>query len=236
MSANSTKTNNALSFRHTASSILQLVVASVDDKFLKGSTKTNNALSFSDKSASTLQLVVASVVNKFSNGSTQPLANNSRQCCLFIDVLIDSWQHTCQLEINKNEMNKCALQLAARAKYLRSQALCIAFETLVCPSIASTNMIKADSDVGNLLFQIFKADSNFIQYLTSIHWQINKMCNDAIDGGTVLLSMAATICLNGIYHDGDVTQAAPTIFCDKSRRLIVEYILLIRNSAGAWPH
>jgi hypothetical protein len=36
------KTNNALSFRHTASSTLQLVVASVNDKFLKGSTKTNN--------------------------------------------------------------------------------------------------------------------------------------------------------------------------------------------------
>ncbi len=36
------KTNNALSFRHTASSTLQLVVASVDDKLLKGSTETHN--------------------------------------------------------------------------------------------------------------------------------------------------------------------------------------------------
>jgi hypothetical protein len=36
------KTNNALSFRHTAPSTLQLVVASVNDKLLKGSTKTNN--------------------------------------------------------------------------------------------------------------------------------------------------------------------------------------------------
>jgi hypothetical protein len=36
------KTNNALSFRHTAFSTLQLVVASINDKLLKGSTKTNN--------------------------------------------------------------------------------------------------------------------------------------------------------------------------------------------------
>jgi hypothetical protein len=33
------KTNKALFFRHMASSTLQLVVASVDDKFSKGSTK-----------------------------------------------------------------------------------------------------------------------------------------------------------------------------------------------------
>jgi hypothetical protein len=38
------KTNNALSFRHTASSTLQLVVASVDNKFSKGSTKSNSAM------------------------------------------------------------------------------------------------------------------------------------------------------------------------------------------------
>ena len=62
------------------------------------------------------------------------------------------------------------------------------------------------------------------------------MCNNAIDGGTVLLSTAPKICLNGKCHDGDVTQAAPTIFCDTPRWLIVEYILLIPNSAGAWTH
>jgi hypothetical protein len=64
------KTNNASFFRHTASSTLQLVVASVDDKFSKGSTKSNNALpfgsisnkSFDTKSSSTFQLVVASLV------------------------------------------------------------------------------------------------------------------------------------------------------------------------------
>jgi hypothetical protein len=33
------KTNNTLSFRHTASSTLQLVVASVDDKLTNGSTQ-----------------------------------------------------------------------------------------------------------------------------------------------------------------------------------------------------
>ena len=62
------------------------------------------------------------------------------------------------------------------------------------------------------------------------------MCNDAIDGVTVLSSTAAKICLNGVCHNGYVIQAAPTIFCDKSRQLIVEYILFIWNSAGAWTH
>jgi hypothetical protein len=50
---------------------------------------------------------------------------------------------------------------------------------LACPSVASTNIIKADSDVGNLLFQIFiniKADLNFIRYSSSILWQMNEMC------------------------------------------------------------
>jgi hypothetical protein len=55
------KTKNALSFRHTASSTLQLVVASIDDKFSKGSNKLNNASSFDDKSSSAFQLVVVSV-------------------------------------------------------------------------------------------------------------------------------------------------------------------------------
>ncbi len=87
--------------------------------------------------------------------------------------------------------------------------------------------------VGNLPFQIFKADLNFVQYSSSILWKINKMCNDAIDGGTVLLSTALKICPNGKCHDGDVTRAAPIIFCDTPRRLIVEYILPILNSAGA---
>jgi hypothetical protein len=31
--------------------------------------------------------------------------NNSQQCRLFVNVLFDSWQHTCQMEINKKEMN-----------------------------------------------------------------------------------------------------------------------------------
>jgi hypothetical protein len=43
------KINNASSFRHTACSTLQLVVASVDNKFSKGSTKSNNTLPFSDR-------------------------------------------------------------------------------------------------------------------------------------------------------------------------------------------
>jgi hypothetical protein len=51
---------------------------------------------------------------------------------------------------------------------------------LAFPSVASTNIIKADSDVGNLLFQIFtniEADSNFIRYSSSVLWQMNKMCS-----------------------------------------------------------
>jgi hypothetical protein len=69
------KINNALSFRHTASSTLQLVVASVDDKLSKGSTKINNASSFRHTASSTLQLVVASIDEKFSKGSTK--SNNA---------------------------------------------------------------------------------------------------------------------------------------------------------------
>jgi hypothetical protein len=40
------KTNNTLSFRHMASSTLQLVVASVNNKLSKGSTKINNTSCF----------------------------------------------------------------------------------------------------------------------------------------------------------------------------------------------
>jgi hypothetical protein len=80
----------------------------------------------------------------------------------------------------KSHETSCVFQLATCAKCLRSQALCIAFRTLVFSSFASTNIIKADLDVGNLLFQIFiniEADSNFIQYLSSVLWQMNKMCS-----------------------------------------------------------
>jgi hypothetical protein len=69
------KTNNASSFRHTASSTLQLVVASINDKSSKGSTKSNNASSFRHTASSTLQLVVTSIDNKFSKGSTK--SNNA---------------------------------------------------------------------------------------------------------------------------------------------------------------
>jgi hypothetical protein len=72
------KTNNALSFRHTASSTLQLVVASVDDKFSKGSNKLNNASSFVNKSSSAFQLVVASVDWKSKAVSNKPF----RTLCL----------------------------------------------------------------------------------------------------------------------------------------------------------
>jgi hypothetical protein len=149
-------------------------------------------------------------------------------------VRVDAWlSNTISGHGPNSHESNCASQLAARAKCLRSQASCIAFGTLACPSVALTNIIKANLDVGNLLFQIIKADLNFIQYSSSILWQMNKMCDDAIDGGTVLLSMAPKICLNGKCHNGDVTRAASTIFCDTPRWLIVEYILIIPNSAGA---
>jgi hypothetical protein len=69
------KTNKALSFRHTASSTFQMVVASVNVKLSKGSTKSNNASSFRHTASSTLQLVVAFIDNKFLKGSTK--SNNA---------------------------------------------------------------------------------------------------------------------------------------------------------------
>ncbi len=79
----------------------------------------------------------------------------------------------------KSHETSCIFQVAARAECLRSQALCIAFGSLACPSVASTNIIKANLDVSSLLFQIFvniKADLNFIQYSSSILGKMNKMC------------------------------------------------------------
>jgi hypothetical protein len=189
-------------------------------------TKPNNALSFDDKPSSTFQLIVASV-----NWKSKAVSNKLfRILCLggikskmpFIFQLIVGSKQMHQMKLqqvrvdarlsnaisghgpNSHESN-CTSQLAARAKCLRSQALCIAFGTLACPSVASTNILKANLNVINLLFQIFKADSNFIQYSSSILWQKNKMCNNAIDGGTVLSSTAPKICLNGKCHNGDVT-------------------------------
>ncbi len=90
---------------------------------------------------------------------------------------------TCKLAARskylKSHETSCVFQLTACAKCLRSQASCIAFRTLACPPVASTNIIKADFDVSNLLFQIFtniEADLNFIQYSSSDLWQMNKMC------------------------------------------------------------
>jgi hypothetical protein len=69
------KADKALSFRHTASSTLQLFVASIDDKLSKCSTKINNASSFRHTVSSTLQFFIASIDNKFSKGSTK--SNNT---------------------------------------------------------------------------------------------------------------------------------------------------------------
>ncbi len=152
-------------------------------------TKQNNASSFDDKPSSTFQLVVASV-----NWKSKAVSNKLlRILCLgrikskmpFIfqlivgskqmhqtklqQVRVDAWlSNTISGHGPDSHESNCASQSAARAKCLRSQALCIAFVTLACPSVASMNIIKADLDDGNLLFQIFKADLNFIRYLSSI--------------------------------------------------------------------
>ncbi len=97
-SADSKNTNNALSVRHTASSTLQLVVASVDDKFLNGSTKPS-ANNFRQ-----CHLFVKSL-NKCQMEINKTETNNFWQCQLFVNVLIDSWQHKCRIEINKTQTN-----------------------------------------------------------------------------------------------------------------------------------
>jgi hypothetical protein len=97
-SANSNNTNNTLSFRHTASSTLQLVVAFIDDKFLNGSTQplANNfwqCRSFVNN------------LNKCQMEIDKTETNNFQQCQLFFNVSIDLWQHKCQMEINKTQTN-----------------------------------------------------------------------------------------------------------------------------------
>jgi hypothetical protein len=136
-------------------------------------TKPNNASSFNDKPSSTFQLAVASV-----NWKSKPASNKLfRILCLgrikskmpFIfqlivgskqmhqtklqQVWVDAWlSNTILGHGPDSHESNCASQLAACAKCLRSQASCIAFRTLACPSVALMNIIKADLDVGNLLF------------------------------------------------------------------------------------
>jgi hypothetical protein len=127
-SADSNNTNNALSFRHTASSTLQLVVASVNDKFLNGSTQplannfwqchsfvknlnkcqmevnkteTNNFW----QCQSFVNVLIDSWQHKSQMEINKTQTNNSWQCRSFVDVLIDSWQQKCQMEIDKTETN-----------------------------------------------------------------------------------------------------------------------------------
>jgi hypothetical protein len=89
-SADKTKPNNASSFRHTASSTLQLVVASVSDKFSKGLTKSNNALPFGGKpnksiggksASSTFQLVVT-LIPILNPEAVQAPSNIQVYCCV----------------------------------------------------------------------------------------------------------------------------------------------------------
>jgi hypothetical protein len=84
------KSNNASSFRHTASSNLQLVVASVNNKFSKGSTKSNNALPFSGKpnksidgkSASSIFQLVVTLIWIVSPDGVQAPSNIQVYCCV----------------------------------------------------------------------------------------------------------------------------------------------------------
>jgi hypothetical protein len=93
------KTNNALSFRHTASSTLQLVVASVNNKFLKGSTKTNNVSAIT--TTSFLQLpndnsafMQISVPNDF------PVITTSSFTQLYVPTMITSIPHPANMTAN----------------------------------------------------------------------------------------------------------------------------------------
>ncbi len=144
-------------------------------------SKSNNALpfggksnkSFDNKSSSTFLLVDATVdwISNFISACANCPSSHESSCASQLAV--------CCRYLKSHETS-CIFPLATCAKCLRSQALCIAYGTLACPSIASMNIFKVDSDVGNLLFQIFiniKADSNFIQYSSSVLWQMNKMCS-----------------------------------------------------------
>jgi hypothetical protein len=185
-SADSNKIRNASSFNNKSYSTFQLVVVSINWLSKAFSNKLFRTLrldGIKSKMPFTFQLIV---------GSKQMHQTKLQQ------VLVDAWfpnaisghgpnshESSCASQLAtcskylKSHETSCIFQLAARAKCLRSQALCIAFGTLACLSIASTTIIKADSNVGNLLFQIFiniKADSNFIQYSSLILWQMNEMC------------------------------------------------------------
>jgi len=91
---------------------------------------------------------------------------------LFIFQLIVGSKQMHQMKPQQNRVSACLSNTT-------SEASCIAFGTLACPTVASMNIIEADSGVGNLLFQIFiniKADLDFTIYSSSILRQMNKMC------------------------------------------------------------
>jgi hypothetical protein len=134
------KTNNALSFRHTASSTLQLVVASVNDKFSKGSNKLNNASSFVNKSSLAFHLVVASVDWKSKAISNKPFRtlchNKIKSKMPFIFQLIVGFKQMHQTKLQQvqvdawlsnsisghgpdSHQSNCASQLATPSKCLK---------------------------------------------------------------------------------------------------------------------
>ncbi len=147
------KTNNVLSFRHTASSTLQLIVAFVNDKFSKGSNKLNNASSVNDKSSSAFQLVEASVDWKSKTVSNKPF----RTLCLnriqskmpFIfqlivgskqmhqtklqQVQVDAWlSNTISGHGPDSHESNCASQLATHSKCLKSHESSCASKVAMC--------------------------------------------------------------------------------------------------------
>jgi hypothetical protein len=93
-----TKTNNTLSFSDKSAPALQLVVASVANKFSNGSTQPS-----ANNSRQCCSFVTSS--NKCQMEINKTQTNNSWQYLSFVDVLIDSWQQKCQMEINKTETN-----------------------------------------------------------------------------------------------------------------------------------
>jgi hypothetical protein len=231
-SADSNKTCNASSFDNKSYSTFQLVVVSVDWLSKAFSNKLFRTLrldGIKSKMPFTFQLIFGSkqihqtklqqvLVNAwFPNTISGHGPNSHKPSC--------ASQLAAHSKYLKSHETSCVFQLAAHAKCLRSQASCIAFGTLVCPFAASTNIIKADSDVSNLLFQIFiniEADSNFIQYLSSILWQMNKMCSTS--------QMVANGHQFIIRASSSTAQLPLFTKPNKYFRLVVEFI--IPNSEG----
>ncbi len=162
LSADSNKIPNTSSFDNKSYSSFQLVIVSVDWLSKAFSNKLFRSLrldGIKSKMPFIFQLIVGStqmhqikpqqvlVIAWFPNTISGHGPNSHKSSC--------ASQLAVHSKYLKSHETSCVFQLAARAKCLRSQASCIAFGMLACPSLASMNIIKANSDVGYPLFEIF---------------------------------------------------------------------------------